>query len=127
MDADDLILVSVDDDLVEPPDVFANHLPAKYRDQSPRVVTTDDGADVWISDGDVMPNIGLNALAGRPREECGIESTAFTEMRPGCFDIHECVKNMNAGVMLGSMCIPSFPGLLGRVFAALRTTISPRR
>ena len=118
MDADDMILVSVDDHLVEPPDVFTDRLPARYRDQAPKVVTTDDGADVWMFNGDVIPNIGLNAVAGRPREEYGIEPTAFSEMRPGCFDIHERVKDMNAGGILGSMCFPSFPGFSGRVFAA---------
>lgn len=27
---DDLILISVDDHMVEPPDMFDNHIPAKY-------------------------------------------------------------------------------------------------
>ena len=38
-------------------------------------------------------------------------------MRPGCWDIHERVKDMNAGGVLGSMCFPSFPGFCGRLFA----------
>ena len=37
---DDLILVSVDDHVVEPPDMFADHLPAKYKDDAP-IVDTD--------------------------------------------------------------------------------------
>ena len=37
VDMDDLILVSVDDHVVEPPDVFEHHLPAKYKDIAPRV------------------------------------------------------------------------------------------
>ena len=36
MNLDDLILVSVDDHVVEPPDVFENHLPAKYQDFAPQ-------------------------------------------------------------------------------------------
>ena len=68
-------------------------------------------------DGETIANIGLNAVAGRPREEYGVEPTAFTEMRPGCYDIDERVKDMNAGGILGSMCFPSFPGFSGRVFA----------
>lgn len=118
MTADDMILVSVDDHLVEPPDVFNNHMPDRYRADAPRVVTTETGADVWTFNGEVIPNIGLNAVAGRPREEYGVEPTAFDEMRPGCFDIHERIKDMNAGGILGSMCFPSFPGFSGRVFAA---------
>jgi predicted TIM-barrel fold metal-dependent hydrolase len=118
MQAEDLILVSVDDHLVEPPDLFAGRIPARYVDQAPRVERRDDGSDVWVWNGGVIPNIGLNAVAGRPREEYGVEPTAFDEMRPGCYDVHERIKDMNAGGVLASMCFPSFPGFSGRALAA---------
>ncbi|CUU56666.1 Predicted metal-dependent hydrolase, TIM-barrel fold [Parafrankia irregularis] len=118
MNADDMILVSVDDHLVEPPDVFEGRLPARFVEAGPKVVRTDEGSDVWTFNGSVIPNIGLNAVAGRPREEYGVEPTAFEEMRPGCYDVHERVRDMNAGGVLGSMCFPSFPGFSGRLFAA---------
>ena len=38
MHADDLILISVDDHICEPADMFDAHVPAKYRDRAPRVV-----------------------------------------------------------------------------------------
>ena len=43
MEMDDLILVSVDDHVVEPPNMFEGRLPAKYADQAPRVVERRDG------------------------------------------------------------------------------------
>lgn len=116
--ADDLILVSVDDHLVEPASMFEGRLATKHADAAPRVVRTDDGADVWTFNGVTIPNIGLNAVAGRPKSEYGIEPTAFDEMRPGCHDVHERVKDMNAGGVLGSMCFPSFPGFAARLFGA---------
>ena len=120
MHADDLIMVSVDDHLVEPPGLFEGRLPTKFQDRAPRVQRLPDGSDVWEFNGHVIPNIGLNAVAGRPREEYGIEPTAFDEMRPGCFDVHERIKDMNAGGVLGSMNFPSFPGFSARLFAACR-------
>jgi predicted TIM-barrel fold metal-dependent hydrolase len=120
MRADDLIMVSVDDHLVEPPGLFEDRLPAKFRDRAPRVQRLPDGSDVWEFNGHIIPNIGLNAVAGRPQEEYGIEPTAFDEMRPGCFDVHERIKDMNAGGVLGSMNFPSFPGFSARLFAACR-------
>ena len=39
MNADDLIMISVDDHVCEPPDMFEKHLPAKWADDAPRVVT----------------------------------------------------------------------------------------
>ncbi|MCU1452284.1 MAG: amidohydrolase 2 [Acidimicrobiales bacterium] len=118
MRAEDLILVSVDDHLVEPPDLFDGRLPDRYKDRAPKVIRTEKGDDVWTFNDSIIPNIGLNAVAGRPKEEYGIEPTSFEEMRPGCFDIGERVKDMNAGGVLGSMCFPSFPSFSGRVFGA---------
>jgi predicted TIM-barrel fold metal-dependent hydrolase len=116
--ADDLIMVSVDDHLVEPPDLFEQTIPERWRDRAPRIHRRTNGSDVWLFEGAKIPNIGLNAVAGRPKEEYGIEPTNFEEMRKGCWDIDERVRDMDAGGVLGSMCFPSFPGFSGRVFAA---------
>ena len=87
MRMDDMILVSVDDHVVEPPDLFEHHLPAKYKDIAPRIEHTPDGTDVWkFLDFDI-PNVGLNAVAGRPPEEYGMDPTSFDELRPGTYDV----------------------------------------
>ncbi|HEX6311245.1 MAG TPA: amidohydrolase family protein, partial [Acidimicrobiia bacterium] len=119
MRTEDMILVSVDDHVVEPPDLFERHLPAKYRDVAPHVVHKDDGTDVWQFLEIEVPNIGLNAVAGRPPEEYGIDPTSFDELRPGCFDVDARVLDMSANGLLGSLCFPSLPGFAGRLFAAL--------
>src|SRR5690348_9318272 len=69
MRPDDLIMVSVDDHLVEPPTMFDGRLPQRYQDLAPRVERLADGSDVWTFNGARIPNIGLNAVAGRPKEE----------------------------------------------------------
>jgi predicted TIM-barrel fold metal-dependent hydrolase len=118
MNAEELIMISVDDHVVDPPDMFDSHIPAKYSSAAPKIIKKKDGSDVWAFGGSIIPNIGLNAVAGRPKEEYGIEPTAFDEIRPGCYDIHERIKDMNAGGILASMNFPSFPGFSGRLFAA---------
>jgi len=117
IDVNDLIFISVDDHVVEPPNVFDGRLPKKYVDRAPKVAHTDNGNDVWVFDGHTIPNIGLNAVAGRPKDEYGIEPTAFDEMRAGCYDVHERVKDMSAGGVLACLCFPSFPSFSGRLFA----------
>jgi predicted TIM-barrel fold metal-dependent hydrolase len=119
MRTEDMIIVSVDDHVVEPPDLFERHLPAKYRDVAPKIVHKDDGTDVWQFLEFEVPNIGLNAVAGRPPEEYGIEPTSFEEIREGCFDIEKRILDMNANGVLGSLNFPSLPGFAGRLFAAL--------
>jgi predicted TIM-barrel fold metal-dependent hydrolase len=61
-------------------------------------------------------NVALNAVAGRPLDEYGFEPTSMDEIRPGCYDIHARVKDMDAGGVLGSLCFASFPGYVGKVF-----------
>jgi predicted TIM-barrel fold metal-dependent hydrolase len=113
---DDMVFISVDDHVVEPPDMFEGRMPAAYADRAPKIVRTSKGDDVWSFEGASIPNIGLNAVAGRPKEEYGIDPTSYEEMRPGCFDVHERVKDMSAGGVLASMNFPSFPSFSGRLF-----------
>jgi predicted TIM-barrel fold metal-dependent hydrolase len=117
MNIDDLILVSVDDHVVEPPDMFEGHIPAKYKDLAPKVVTKPDGTNAWVFEGQEATNVGLNAVAGRPPDEYGAEPTKFSEIRPGCFDIHERIRDMNVNGVLASMNFPSYPQFCGQYFA----------
>ncbi len=116
MDIDDLILISVDDHLIEPPDLFAGHLPAKYLDRAPKLVRNAEGNDVWTFGKVVMETAALNAVAGRPKEEYGLEPQSLEEVRPGCYDPDERVKDMDAGGVLASMNFPSFPTFTARTF-----------
>jgi predicted TIM-barrel fold metal-dependent hydrolase len=117
MNKDDMMLISVDDHTVEPPDMFKDHLPTKYLDDAPRLVHNPDGSDMWKFRDTVIPNVALNAVAGRPKEEYGLEPQGLDEIRPGCYNVDERIKDMNAGGILASICFPSFPGFAGRLFA----------
>ncbi|HEX6567733.1 MAG TPA: hypothetical protein VF015_01140 [Acidimicrobiales bacterium] len=116
LEVDDLILVSVDDHLIEPPDLFVNHLDARYLDRAPKLVRNGEGSDVWTFGKVVMETAALNAVAGRPKEEYGMEPQSRDEVRPGCYDVHERVKDMDAGGVLASMNFPPFPTFTARTF-----------
>jgi predicted TIM-barrel fold metal-dependent hydrolase len=117
MNIDEMIMVSVDDHVVEPPHLFEGRLPARYADLAPKFVTRADGTSAWLYEGQEMTNVALNAVSGRPPEEYGMEPTSFDEIRPGCWDIDERVKDMDANGVLGSLCFPSFPQFCGQLFA----------
>lgn len=117
MDPNDLTIISVDDHLVEPADMFNGRLPSRYQDRAPRVIENDHGREMWLFEGTEIPNFGLNAVSGRPQEEYGIEPTRFDEIRRGCWDVAARVDDMNAGGVLASLCFPSFPQFCGQVFA----------
>jgi predicted TIM-barrel fold metal-dependent hydrolase len=117
VNADELILVSVDDHLIEPPGLFEDAMPRAYADRAPRMVVKEDGTYVWRFEGEEIANIAINAVAGRPGEEWGIEPTSLDELRPGTYDVHERIKELNANGVLGSMNFPSFPGFCGQLFS----------
>src|SRR5436305_845638 len=117
MQLDEMVLVSVDDHVVEPPNVFEGRLPAKYADLAPKFVTRADGTNAWVYEGQEIANVALNAVAGRPPEEYGMEPTSFAQLRAGCYDVNERVKDMDANGVPGSLCFPSFPQFCGQLFA----------
>jgi predicted TIM-barrel fold metal-dependent hydrolase len=115
MNADDLILVSVDDHIAEPPDMFEAHVPAKFKHLAPRVETDENGIEQWWYGEVKGRNLGLNAVAGKPREYYNIDASRYDQMRPGCWDVHERVRDMNAGGQLAGLNFPNFTGFSGQV------------
>jgi predicted TIM-barrel fold metal-dependent hydrolase len=115
MNPEDLILISVDDHICEPADMFTRQVPARWRDFAPRVVEAADGSQQWFY-GDVRGrNLGLNAVAGKPREFFNIDASRYDQMRPGCFDVHERVRDMSAGGQLAGLNFPNWTGFSGQV------------
>ena len=116
MQRDDMILVSTDDHVVEPPDMWKGLLPREWQSRAPRMQRKSDGSDVWVFEGQQVPNIGLNAVAGRPPDEYGMEPTSLDQLRPGAYDVDRRIDDMNASGILGSMCFPSMTGFCGELF-----------
>ncbi len=115
MRADDLILVSVDDHICEPADMFDAHVPDRYRAQAPRVVDERDGSQQWYY-GEVRGrNLGLNAVAGKPPEMFNVNPSRYEDMRPGCYDVDERVRDMSAGGQLAGLNFPNWTGFAGQV------------
>src|SRR6266849_403046 len=70
-------VISVDDHLVEPADMFESRLPAALQDRAPRIVETKLGHQVWDFDGNRYSQVGMNAVAGRRPETVKVEPFRF--------------------------------------------------
>ncbi|SEP05661.1 amidohydrolase family protein [Trujillonella endophytica] len=116
MNVEDMVMVSIDDHVIEPPDMYKNHLPAKYMDLAPKSIVDENGFAKWWFQGTALGSVGLNAVVGWPNEEWGLNPSTFAEMRPGAYDIHERVRDMNRNGILASMCFPSYAGFSARYF-----------
>jgi predicted TIM-barrel fold metal-dependent hydrolase len=110
-------IISVDDHLIEPPDLFEGRLPAALAEGAPRIVE-EAGTQCWVFEDRRYPNVGLNAVVGRPRPEWSMEPARFDQMRPGCFDIHERIADMDRAGIWASLCFPSLvSGFCGSVYS----------
>ena len=82
------------------------------------MVEEDDGSQTWVFEGNRYPNVGLNAVVGRPREEWSMDPARFDEMRPGCFDIDARIEDMDRAGIWASLCFPSLvSGFCGAVYS----------
>ena len=116
MNLDDLIIISVDDHVSEPADCFANHLPEELKAEAPQLKRKGE-ADFWVYGDIVLPNPGLNAVVGRPKEEYGMEPQSYDQIRPANYDIHARIDDMNVNGILSSICFPTLCQMDGAVLS----------
>ncbi len=108
-------VISVDDHIVEPAHAFEGRLPKHLAERGPRIVTRADGTEAWVFEGHELPNVGFNAVVGRPVNEYSFEPTRFDEMRRGAWDIKARIADMDLNGVYSSVCFPSFlPGFAGQ-------------
>jgi predicted TIM-barrel fold metal-dependent hydrolase len=118
MNADDFVLISVDDHICEPADMFDAHVPAAYRDRMPRVVEEANGTQQWYY-GDLRGrNLGLNAVAGKAPELFNVDPMRYEHMRAGCYQVDQRVLDMSAGGQLAGLNFPNWTGFSGQVLNA---------
>src|SRR5688500_3557519 len=103
MNMNDMVLISVDDHISEPPDMFEKHLSGDALASAPKFCITEDGTNYWEYQGMKMPSVGLNAVVGRPLEEYGMEPTSLDQLRKGCYDHNARVDDMNVNGVAASL------------------------
>ena len=113
---DHMKIISVDDHLIEHPRVWQDRLPESLKERGPRIVEDDQAHHVWHYDGNVYPQIGLNAVAGKDPKDYGMDPVRYDDMIPGCYDPVQRVQDMDLDGVHAALCFPSFPGFAGNVF-----------
>ena len=106
----DVQLISVDDHVIEHPDVWLDRLPSRYRTVAPQIKRNEVGHKIWHYEGKTCVNVALNAVAGKSREEYGLEPVVLDDIIPGCYDPLERIKDMDLDGIQAGLNFPSFPG-----------------
>ncbi len=108
-------LISVDDHVIEPPDVWSSRLPEKYQEAGPHVIEA-DGRQFWLYEGNRGETMGLNAVAGKNPEDWSMDPVRYTDMILGCYDPVQRAKDLMSDGIRGSVCFPTFPRFAGVTF-----------
>src|ERR1700722_19746135 len=109
-------ITSVDDHIIEPPNVWQDRVPSKYKDVAPRVITDDDGRELCAYEDIRQETGGLGATAGRRPEDITPVGFPYREMRPGCYDPRARLADMDEAGILASLNFPSLARFCGQTF-----------
>ena len=108
-------LISVDDHILEPPNLWVDRVPAKDRDRAPHMIDGSAGRS-GSTTASVSRLSGLSAVAGKSKEEFSPEPVPYSEMRPGCYDAAARIEDMDRAGILASLCFPTLTRFCGQLF-----------
>ncbi len=118
-------IISVDDHVIEPPNVWQDRLPERFKEAGPRSIRQkgvmnfvggvfsfepDESGmegDWWEFEGNQYPLTRLEAAAGFERDEVKVLPITYDEMRHGCWDRDERLADMDVNWTEASMSFPS--------------------
>jgi predicted TIM-barrel fold metal-dependent hydrolase len=117
-------VISADNHILEPPNLFIDRVPARYRDQAPRIVRGKDGGDGWSLDGSIPESTiglpwGLGAVNPGARIRTAPRGLRWEELVPGNYDGAAHIKDMasdgiDAAVVYPQMVYRAYTGLAER-------------
>jgi predicted TIM-barrel fold metal-dependent hydrolase len=116
MNMNDMLIISVDDHICEPPELFDRHLSGDALASAPKFLSDKNGKNFWSYQGMTFHSVGLNAVVGRPFEEYGMEPTSLDQLREGCFNVHARIDDMNVNGIAASLNFGNSIGFNGTTF-----------
>ncbi len=114
MKMNDMVIISVDDHICEPPNLFDKQLSGELLATAPKLKVDKNGTNYWSYQGMKFPSVGLNAVVGRPFEEYGMEPTSLDQLRKGCYDVHARIDDMDVNGIAASLCFGNSIAFNGR-------------
>ena len=110
--------ISVDDHIIEPPDLWQTRLPERYRAAGPRVVELADGNEAWAFEDQVVQTLRGNTRTADGFDDDPLGIARFSEMRPGCYDAKARLIEMDADGIWAQINFPDFCRFAGHRFLA---------
>jgi predicted TIM-barrel fold metal-dependent hydrolase len=116
LDRDLQWIISVDDHLIEPPDLWTRRASAMDRERVPRV-TRLDGVDTWVYENVRAPIAGILVAARQPVEEYNHAPVNYEDMPVEYYDPVARLADMDSDHVIAQLNFPFFPRFCGQTFA----------
>jgi len=116
----DYPVIDADSHVNEPPDLWQERVPAKWKERAPRVDHTEHG-DIWLFDGgkERWP-MGLTATAGLSFFQYHPLCNTYETMRPASFDTAARLADMDADGIYAQILYPSVTLKGARIYSKER-------
>jgi predicted TIM-barrel fold metal-dependent hydrolase len=118
---DDVQPISVDDHVIEPRDLFENHIDPKFRERAPRIVDR-DGVEGWLWEDEFYPlsfqgnEQTRKFRAGESGRGDDLFARRYEDMIPAAYDVHERIRAMDEDGVWAELLFPTFPRFGGTQF-----------
>ncbi len=100
-------IVDADCHILEPPDIWKNHLGSKWQDKAPKLVKDYEGGDAWLTAVGGAPDpIGLVSTPGMPFDKFRWYGVTYEEARAGCYNGAERLKDMDIDGVAAEILFP---------------------
>ncbi|NRA01994.1 MAG: amidohydrolase family protein [Myxococcales bacterium] len=116
----DYPIIDSDAHVNEPPNLWQDRVPAKWKERAPRVLETERG-DIWSFDGgrEKWP-MGLTATAGQSFFQFSAVGGRYSEMRPGSFETAARLRDLDADGIFAQVLYPSVTLKGARIYSGER-------
>jgi predicted TIM-barrel fold metal-dependent hydrolase len=103
------LVISADNHLIDPKDLYVERMPKEFRERAPRVMRGADGGDGWSFDGrPPARTFGLEAVAGQPDHQGNYRPTGmkWEDILPGNYDGAAHLADMDQDGIHGAVVYP---------------------
>jgi predicted TIM-barrel fold metal-dependent hydrolase len=117
---EDFQLISVDDHVIEPPNVWVDRLPAKYKEAGPQIIDTPGHTQSWRYEGQQYDMSLLGSPQTRIFRTDGtgedLYARHYDDMVPGAYDASARLDAMDEDGVWAQLIFPTFPRFAGTRF-----------
>jgi predicted TIM-barrel fold metal-dependent hydrolase len=125
---DPIRVVDVDSHYTEPPGLWIDRAPAKFKERVPRIVENEQGLPQWVVDGNVLGAIG-NALVKPDGTKITRSSSSYRrweEVHPGAYDVKARLAWLDSRGIAQQAFFPNIMGFGSQQFYAKVSDIELR-